>query len=52
MVDTYVAARLLFRQEEVNLEKRGDVCSCIISAVGLGSKQLFNSFSEKCRTPE
>ena len=22
----------------MNLEKRGDICSCIISAVGLGSK--------------
>ena len=33
-----IAARLLFRQEEVNLEERGDLlCSCIISAAGLGS---------------
>ena len=32
----------------MNLENRGDICSCIISAVGM---QLFNSFSEKCRTP-
>ena len=24
----------------MNLQKRGDICSCIISAVGLGSKAI------------
>ena len=35
MVDS--SRSTVIRQEEVNLEKRGDICSCIISAVGLGS---------------
>ena len=32
-------------------ESCGDVCSCIISAVGLGSKAAVQIFSKNCRTP-
>ena len=34
----------------LNSVDSGDICSCINSPIGLGSMQLFNSFSENCRT--